>query len=167
MSLNHPPCLFLGAFLYATYCSTKLIPFLHFPGDKVHSWMCFTNQSIQRSKVLDTKLGRIRIYQSSKNDSIQECPENKDDKDLSVHGNYICDAKPSFNSSANVKKTDLNNYIYVDREMFLRINTSLDYGDVSQDKLLVQVKCWDSAKPLHIVTGKLTVHLRGKLYFND
>ena len=136
------------------------------------SWICFSNAPILRSDVHNAKLGPITILNDTRNSTeTKSCPQDGNENEFPVQSNYICNAQPSFNnSSPDFAKVNLTNRIYVDRGMFLRIDTPLDSDeDLELDKLVVRVLCWDPRRPLHLVRGNLTVFLQGKkvLFFQE
>ena len=126
-----------------------------FPDDvKTNKQICFSNDPVRLSEIAKTKLGPVIIY----NNTELSCPSENHPPPY-----YRCSVKPDMNESSEVFTTvNFTNALYVDNKMFLRINISINREISGLDKLVLDLFCWQPARFLSFVKGRIQIPLAHK-----
>ena len=126
---------------------------------KTHKQICFSTSPVRQFDITKTKLGPIIIY----NNTESSCPTEN-----TPHPppQYKCNVKLNVNSSSQVS-TLLTNAFYVDNEMFLRVNKSINDEVSSLDLLVLDLFCWDPERLFSFVKGSIEIPLDHKTICAD
>lgn len=122
--------------------------------DKSHRLMCFSSLPVQLPTSFTKKLGPIFIHTYNATDA--SCPSSV--KNLETPPYYRCVVTPDLNeSSAAFSRIDLTNALYVDSEMFLRVNISITKEISGLDELVLRLFCWQPDRFLSVAKGRIQI----------
>ena len=120
---------------------------------KTHNQICFSTSPVRLFDVATTKLGPIIIY----NHTELACPVENTPHSPPL---YKCNVKPDMNSSLQIlTMVNLTNAFYVDDEMFLRVNESINDQVAALDTVVLDLFCCDPNRLFSFVKGSIEIPL--------